>query len=110
MDVVSQRELVNRFRMKTGFEELAEYNRLCDQDLLVIDDLGIAKGTEFMIEVLCEVLNKRFLRGLNGLVVTSNLSLDDLAHKIGDDRLSSRIAGMCKTYELKGPDWRLNKS
>jgi DNA replication protein DnaC len=42
-------------------------------------------------------------------IITANLSLDDLAQKLGDDRLSSRIAGMSEVIEVIGPDMRLVK-
>jgi DNA replication protein DnaC len=38
--------------------------------------------------------------------VTSNLTLDAIAEKVGD-RIASRIAGMCKVVEIRGKDRRL---
>lgn len=44
-----------------------------------------------------------------GLIITSNLSLDNLRARFADDRLTSRIAGMCKILEITGADRRLGK-
>jgi DNA replication protein DnaC len=45
-----------------------------------------------------------------GLLVSSNLSLGELAERVGDDRLSSRLAQMCRgnVFSLAGEkDWRV---
>lgn len=83
--------------------------RYIDVDVLVIDDIGIAKDTEFMIATLYEIINGRYMAGHGGLIVTSNLGLGDLAKKLGDDRISSRLAQMCKIFSLAGePDRRIS--
>jgi DNA replication protein DnaC len=41
-------------------------------------------------------------------IITSNLSLDDIASHI-HRRTASRIAGMSQIIKLQGPDWRLRK-
>ena len=77
--------------------------------VLVINDLGVAKDTEFMISVIYEVLDLRYMNRPGGLIVTSNLSLSELSRKLGDDRISSRLAGMCKVFNLVGePDKRID--
>jgi DNA replication protein DnaC len=78
-------------------------------DVIVVDDLGTAKRTEFSDQVLYEVLDGRYMAFKNGMIITSNLSLGELAAALGDDRLVSRIAGMCKIINLKGEDFRLKR-
>ena len=77
--------------------------------VLVIEDIGVAKDTEFLQSVMYEIINGRYqdeVRG--GLIVTSNLSLTDLARKLGDDRVPSRLAQMCRVFSLVGvPDHRV---
>lgn len=97
---VSVRELFNRFRMRKPDEESAEMAELTSADVLIVDDLGVSKATDFSLELLCEIINKRTLKLKNGLIVTSNLSLDELARKNQDDRLSSRLSGMCQVIEI----------
>jgi DNA replication protein DnaC len=74
---------------------------------LVIDDLGIEKTTEFAATTLYEIFDRRWMTDPSGLIVTSNVGMNDLAKKIGDDRIISRIAGMCKTVKIEGADGRL---
>jgi DNA replication protein DnaC len=86
--------------------KLAEYT---GAGVVVVDDLGTAKRTEFSDQVLYEVLDGRYMSYKNGMIITSNLSLKDLSEVLGDDRLVSRIAGMCKIINLKGQDYRVKK-
>jgi len=90
---VSVRELLNKFRMKNPQDETEEMDRFVNADILIIDDLGVSRSTDYGLEILMEVINKRTLKLKNGLIVTSNLSLDELSRKNFDDRLSSRLSG-----------------
>ncbi len=69
---------------------------------LVIEDIGVAKDTEFLISTMYEIINGRYQRYAGGLIVTSNLSLSELARKLNDDRVSSRISQMCKIFNFAG--------
>ena len=78
------------------------------QKILILDDLGVSKDTEFALQVLYEIIDARYMNMAGGLIITSNLSLNDLSQKLGDDRIVSRIAGMCRLVKLEGADQRLN--
>jgi len=90
-----------------------EYDRKMDDyagaRVLLIDDLGTAKQTEYADQVLYDIIDTRQMRYQNGLIITSNLSLADLARKFGDDRLPSRIAGFCDVIKMDGADWRVKR-
>jgi len=75
--------------------------------VLAIDDLGSAKDTEFMSSIIYELIDWRYMNVPGGLIVTSNRTLDQLAEKLGDDRVPSRLAQMCKVINLSGDDHRL---
>lgn len=98
--------LMRMLRGLKGFEEALYIENLAAKKLLVIDDLGVGRGTEFTLAVLYEIIEERTHRGRHGLIITSNLSLDEIADKFGDDRLTSRIAGACRTIHMELPDWR----
>lgn len=102
-------KLLRMFRGLEARDEERLYEELSCLPILMIDDLGVEKSTEFAISTLYEIISMREGKGRNGLVITSNFSLDGLASKIGDDRLSSRLAGMCKVVSIAGKDWRLKK-
>lgn len=91
-------------------EELDSIASFVTAPVLVIDDLGVEKGTEFALQTLYEIIDGRVSAMRNGLIVTSNLKLSELAAKLGEDRISSRLAGICKGFSLAGePDRRLDK-
>ena len=77
-------------------DEASKIRRLVDQRVLILDDLGTEKLTEFSQGLLYEIIDGRYMAGRGGLVVTSNLSLDQLAERLKDDRVPSRLFGMCK--------------
>lgn len=75
---------------------------------LCLDDLGVERITPFGLQCLYEFFDARYMAKGGGLIVTANLSLDDLTRKLGEDRIVSRIAGLCKSFSLKGErDFRL---
>jgi DNA replication protein DnaC len=76
-----------------------------DKRLVIIDDLGAEKFTEWVIETLYQIINERYENMLPTIFI-SNLSLGNLSEKVGD-RISSRIAEMCEVRELKGNDRRI---
>lgn len=78
---------------------------------LAIDDLGTEKLTEYAESVIFEIIDRRMLEGVNGLVITSNLRLNDLIQRLGSERIASRIVKMCKVFDLTGEeDYRLKEA
>jgi DNA replication protein DnaC len=69
------------------------FERLATVDLLHLDDLGVERQTEWVIEQLYAVLNERYERE-RSIIVTSNVEPDDLEHQLGP-RIVSRIVEMC---------------
>lgn len=74
--------------------------------LLIIDDLGAEKITDFVRQITYFILNEREQWKLQ-TIITSNFSLPQLDEQI-DARISSRIAGMCKILKFTGKDRRIN--
>lgn len=73
--------------------------------LVVLDDVGSEKLSDWVVEAFYLIINKRYLDMLP-TIITSNHSIGELAQRIGD-RTASRIAEMCEVIELKGEDRRL---
>lgn len=108
--IFTPRGLVNEFRGKDSPDQARMMERLFQMDVLLIDDLGITRATEFAIDILCELLDVRARAGKGGVIITSNLNLDDLKAKNGDDRLTSRIFGMSKIVPVDSlEDYRIKK-
>jgi DNA replication protein DnaC len=87
----------------TEDEILGEYS---NAKILYLDDLGTEKPTEWALQTLYLLIDRRY-REMLKTNISSNLSLDELADRL-DDRISSRIAGMCQVVHLKGKDRRLS--
>jgi len=86
-----------------------ELNRLCRVPLLLVDDLGSAKASEWVEEVTYRLINERYNACLPS-VFTSNLPVradgrDDLTGKLGE-RIASRLAQTTTVVPLVGPDRR----
>jgi DNA replication protein DnaC len=73
--------------------------------LLCLDDLGSEQDTQWVMQTLYLIINNRYENMLT-TIITSNLNLSELAEKMEDDRLASRIVGMCKPIHLTGDDRR----
>lgn len=74
-----------------------------DCDLLILDDLGAEKTSEFSIQSLYLIIDRRN-RELKPTIITTNLSLEEIEKKI-DARMASRLADM-KIIKLNMPDYR----
>lgn len=98
--------LTRHLRGLDGLEEERRINDIAAADVLVINELGIGKDTEFSIAMAVEIIDRRIMKGKNGLVLTSNLHPAELAAKAGDARLESRIIGLCKIIEAGKKDFR----
>ena len=97
-------DLMNSYKNPTPeFEEELEMVKKCK--LLIIDDIGAERVTEWVRERLVSIINTRSSNGLC-TIYTSNLSLKGLADKQGDARISSRIKGSVTEINLLGKDNR----
>ena len=78
--------------------------------LLILDDLAAESKSEYMQEIVYEVINSRYLAGLP-LIVTTNLTGDELKHPadITNQRTFSRLFEMCIPIEVKGDDRRRDR-
>jgi DNA replication protein DnaC len=105
-------EMLRFFRYKrTAEEEDAMVEDFANSPVLVIDDLGAQKETDFGTMMILEIIDKRIERRQNGLIVTSNYGLNDLAN-IYKDRIPSRLIGICGSrglIKLGGIDKRATK-
>jgi len=84
-------------------EELVEYYSTVP--LLVLDDIGVEKITDWSFQLLYIIINRRY-ENLKKTIFTSNFNLTELAEKLGDDRIPSRIQQMCEIAKSKDIDYR----
>lgn len=95
-------------KIRDDFDHKDSYNLehiLANRGVLIIDDLGAEKASEWISETMFRIVNKRYEEMLP-TIITSNLELGELTDRLGD-RIPSRIAEMCDVIKLEGKDRRL---
>jgi DNA replication protein DnaC len=80
----------------TDVEVLERYSQV---GLLVLDDIGSEKSTDYAYQMLYLIINRRY-NNLLPTIFTSNFNLSELADKLQDDRITSRIKEMCDIFEM----------
>lgn len=93
-----------RMRPRSGVDAEDEMRRLTHAQLLLLDDLGAAKTTEWTEEITYRIVNHRYEHELPTLI-TSNVPPAELAKILGH-RVASRLGEMAHRVVLKGPDRR----
>lgn len=75
--------------------------------LLIIDDLGIERNTEYALEQVYAVIDERYKSGLP-LIVTTNLTIGEIRNPtdIAHARIYSRVLEMCTPVQITGDDRR----
>jgi DNA replication protein DnaC len=85
-------------------EEVPQMERVSKADLLVLDDLGAEKPTEWALEKIYQIVNSRY-ESLGPMIITTNLDLNSLERLLGE-RTFGRILEMCVPVEVGGEDHR----
>ena len=85
----------------------AVVDRLCRYPLLIIDDFGMERGTEYALEQVYNIVDSRY-RSQKPLIVTTNLTLDEIRHPqdTAHARIYDRILEMCVPVSCIGASFR----
>lgn len=83
------------------------YDSLNRFPLLVLDDLSAERKTEYMQEIVFNVIDARY-RAKLPLIITTNLTREQLMHPedVTYQRIYSRLFEMCTPIEIAGADRR----
>jgi DNA replication protein DnaC len=83
------------------------YDNLNSFPLLVIDDLSAERKTEYMQEIVFNVIDSRY-RAKLPIIITTNLTRDELQKPadLTNQRIFSRLFEMCTPIEVTGNDRR----
>lgn len=99
------RDFRNRAISAIGEEENARLSRLTEVDVLVIDDLGVTRLSDFVREQTYAVIDQRYSENKT-LIVTSNLNMKELEEQITYP-VFSRVCGMCTVVNPGDIDFRI---
>lgn len=101
---VTAPDLFAVLRPRPGADHEAEMRSWRGAGLLLLDDLGAAKSSEWTEEITYRVIDHRYTHCLP-TIITSNVPTTALRDQLGD-RVASRLAEMCTRVTLTGGDRR----
>jgi DNA replication protein DnaC len=124
------REIQHSYRSESEVSEIQLLNPILSVEVLVMDDLGCIKPSDWVRDMIAYILNTRYVDGSRDLshprctIITTNYldssdeknavlpngkiivtRKDKLEDRIGD-RMRSRLYEMCRTVEVFAPDFR----
>ncbi len=87
-------------------------NTYCDVDLLIIDDLGKEKPSEWVLEKLYYIINQRY-ENLKPVIITTNYHREGLISRLSTtensstaEAIVSRLSEMCTGISMNFEDYR----
>lgn len=94
----------SKFEMNDIVRQAMEY------DLIIVDDLGVERDTEFSAETVYQFIDARYRVG-KPMIVTTNLSLKDMRSQesIRYRRIYDRVLEMCVPMVFSGDSRRVEK-
>lgn len=108
---ITSADLTANIKKRMNEPETIDLKRYAEcVDLLIVDDLGVERGTEWEIGELFEIFNHRWTMS-KPIVFTSNLSLNEIKKKYDKHgRIYSRIlGGSNKIFTINGVDKRIEQ-
>ena len=94
--------------LQSSFEGRQQYiDRIVSYPLLIIDDLGAERGSDYMLEQVYSVVDARYQTGLP-LIVTTNIPIAEIKEPadLKYKRIYDRILERCHPVEITGPSRR----
>ena len=92
-----------------GFKEEDDklITRLNRAKLLIIDDLGAERSTDFALEKVYNIVDSRY-RAKRPIILTTNLSMEEMKESmdIRYTRIYDRIFELCYPMQFTGQSWR----
>ena len=105
------KEIQDSYNSNTKASELAVLAPVFNADVLVLDEVGASKPTDWVRDTMAHIINTRYNDKKATIFTTNypderlNEREETLEDRIGV-RLRSRLYEMCKTVEMKGKDYR----
>jgi DNA replication protein DnaC len=122
------KQIQNSYNASVQATEMEVLRPVFDADVLVLDELGAVRSTEWVFDTVNYILNSRYNDNKTTIITTNfpdapedtgrevdNLRSPSAAERaarsetLGDrigERMRSRLHEMCKKVEIEGPDYR----
>ena len=97
--------------LNSGFDKSEIVDNLRRYPLLVIDDLGAERNSEYSMETVYYIVDERYKSGMP-MICTTNLSIDELKNPkdVTHKRIYERICEMCTPVLFSGASKRKRKT
>lgn len=105
------KEIQDSYNASTQTSELSVLSPVLTSEILVLDELGASKPTDWVRDTMAHIINTRYNENRFTIFTTNYLDNpvndreESLEDRIGT-RLRSRLFEMCRTVELSGSDHR----
>ena len=105
------KEIQNSYNPVSQTSELKVLAPIFEVDVLVLDELGASKPTEWVRDTMMQIIGTRYNEKRRTIFTTNYLddrrcpNDETLEDRIGG-RLRSRLYEMCRTVLIEGEDWR----
>lgn len=109
------KEIQDSYNSDTRTSELRVLSPVLEAEILVLDELGASKPTDWVRDTMAHIINTRYndqkltIFTTNYLDERTNEREETLEDRIGV-RLRSRLYEMCRTVVITGSDYRKTKS
>ena len=122
------KSIQNSYNASVQATEMEILRPVFDAEVLVIDELGAVRSTEWVFDTVNYILNSRYNENKTTIITTNfpdkpeqdRIEVDNLSSRsaadraarretLGDrigERMRSRLHEMCKKVEIEGPDYR----
>jgi DNA replication protein DnaC len=122
------KSIQNSYNASVQATEMQILRPVFDAEVLVLDELGAVRSTEWVFDTVNYILNSRYNENKTTIITTNfpdkpeqdKLEIDNLSNRsaadraarretLGDrigERMRSRLHEMCKKVEIEGPDYR----
>ncbi len=93
--------------MFSATDKIDYVNAICGYDLLIIDDLGVESHSEYRMEGLFNVIDRRVRSG-KPMIITTNLTMKEMdeTQDLNEARIYDRIRAVCQPVQVKGESQR----
>lgn len=96
----------------TSFSELSEntnnISNLTDYDLVIFDDLGAERNSEYMQEIAFRAVDLRY-RANKPMIITTNLTAEDMKNSPDNARIYNRIFEKCYPFKMNETKIRIEE-
>lgn len=90
-------------KLRSTWEKQSYMDELLEYDLLILDDLGVERQSQYMQEIVYNLIDMRYRAGAP-MIITTNLTTDEFSKSdsIGNTRIYDRLLERCLPVKVAG--------